>query len=171
VAAKAERQLNDQEEAFCLEYVRCWSAVDAGRKIGITDQTSRKWLREPAVKWRIRELAKEFAAEVHVEAGSLLREMLFLANFDPLDLFNDQGELLKLKKLPLYARKAIREFEVRTEYIGEDASGLPISARIVKVKLHPKEKALEMLGKFAKLFADEEQDKTKRVTVTINANR
>jgi hypothetical protein len=167
--ARAERELNEQEEAFCAEYARCWSPLDAGRKIGICDATTRKWMKDPAIRWRIRELAKEYAAEVHVEAGALLREMIFLANFDPLDLFTDDGQLKELRKLPMFARKAIREFQVETEYVGEDPSGLPISRRIVKVKLHPKEKALEMLGKFAKLFTDDEQDKTKRVSITINA--
>lgn len=170
MAGKAERELNDREEAFCLAYARCFSVTDAGQEVGVTPPTAYRWMREPAVKWRIRELIKEHAAEVHVEVGNLLREMLFIAHFDPATLFDDQDHLRSLRQLPVYARKVIKEFEVHTEYVGEDASGLPISKRIVKVKLHGKEKALEMLGKFKKIFNDEDDNKTKRVSVIINTS-
>lgn len=172
MAGKAERGLTAKQEAFCLEYARCWSATDAARAAGYADPGQAGWqlLRDPAVKWRLRELAKEFASEVHVESGTLLRGMLQTADLDPITLFKDTGELKDLAELPEHARKAIREFEVHTEYVGEDASGLPISRRIVKVKLYDRLKALEMLGKFKKLFNDEDDNKTKRVSVIINTS-
>lgn len=172
-AAGAERELREQEEAFCLAYARCWSVADAAREAGIEPATGYRWMRDPAIKWRTRELAREFAADVHVEVEQILRELTFLAHFDPADLFDDEGALLDLKALPVYARKAIKELKVeKTQtFIGEDANEVPETevTKVIEVKLYSKEKALELLGKFKKLFGDEEQDGKKRVAITINA--
>lgn len=165
---RAERKLKDREEQFCVEYARCLSIPDAARSVGLSESAGHAWVRDPAIKWRIRELVKERAAEAHVEVGNVLREMLHLAHFDPADLFDDQDQLIPLKQMPLFARKAIKEITYEQKYIGEDPSGLPISKRITHVKLHSKEKALEMLARFKKLFGEDEPEK-RRVSVVINA--
>jgi phage terminase small subunit len=167
---KAERPLTPKEEAFCLEYARCWSAGAAAERAGYKYNSGYALLRDPGVRWRIRELAKEYAAEVHVEAGSLLREMLFLAHFDVQELFDEGGHLKPLRDIPEYVRRAITSLEVETTYVGEDASGVPISTRVTKVKLASKERALEMLGKNRQLFGEDAAGVTeKRVSITINA--
>lgn len=169
--AKAERELTEQEERWCLEYVRCWSVAEACRRAGCSAPTGYRLARDPAIKWRCRELAKEMAVEVHVEVPELLREMMHLARFDPADILEDDGSVIPLRKMPEHARKAIKEFEVETKYIGEDASGLPISVRVTKVKLAPKEAALKMLGQFKKLFDDDDEaSKARKVSITINTN-
>jgi phage terminase small subunit len=73
-----------------------------------------------------------------------------IAEFDPLDLFDEHGAPLPLEEVPEHARKAIAGLEVAQRFIGEGEDKVPVTVR--KYRFESRLKALETLAKHLQLL-------------------
>lgn len=167
---------NAKQEEFCRQYIVDWIGAAAARRAKYSEDTAAQiayeLLQRADVRARIDELAREHAGYVRVEAERLLRELLYLATVDVADLLDEKGRLrTNLRDVPEHARRAITQFKVRREHIGDDDLGLPISETFYDVKFAGKEKALEMLSKYKKLFDDGLLSGVQAVNIHINGVR
>lgn len=83
----------------------------------------------------------------------ILEELARLAFLDPRKLFDEQGELVPIHKLDEETAAAIAGLDHEEIYSGRGKDRQKIG-RTAKVKLIQKTQALELLGKYHKLFTD-----------------
>ena len=64
-----------------------------------------------------------------------------IADVDPVDAYDKHGKLLPIRKMPAHVRRAIQGID--TDTLG-----------VKKLKFVPREKAIELLGRYLKMFTD-----------------
>lgn len=140
--------ITDEEHQVLQDYCLDFNARDTALRTG--------W---PATKVR-RLVAREDGAEVIArisgqrvvsEANSkhfLIENCLETIRADPSHLLDENDHFLPFKKVPAGTRRAIQEFS---------AFDGPEGVRLIKVRLEPKAKARETLGRIHALFVDKMQ--------------
>jgi phage terminase small subunit len=107
----------------------------------------------PIVAARIEELQREAAEKATVEIAEVIRELRLLAFADLGGAFKQDGTLENPADMPEAVRRALAGFEVVEEFEGSGRDRLQIGYT-KKVKFWEKTKALELLGKYLKMWTD-----------------
>jgi phage terminase small subunit len=150
-------QLTPMQEKFCYEYivdrVRIQAAIRAGfsKKTAYTSAT--KLFKNPYVQYKINRLIEEQNAKLEITAANVLGEMKKLAYFDIQDIYNEDGSIKRVQDMPETVRKCIAAVEVEAIFIGKGKLRTQIGT-VTKLKFWPKDKMLEMLGKYTKVLSD-----------------
>jgi len=90
-------------------------------------------------------LERQAAEECNIRATDILNEIACVAFIDPINLFDDNGDILPINEMDERTRRAIASLEI------ENVTGS--QAKTKKIKLWPKPTALEQLSKYRGLFA------------------
>ena len=151
---KGKKPLTAKQERFCQEYLKCLNATRAAIKSGYSaanaDKIGSNLVRKSRVTARLKELQAARSRRYEISAERILEELAKLAFSDITDYvsFNESGVRLKESSdLNPKQRAAILEVsEVLNQHGGT-----------TKFKLHDKVKALELLGKYQKLFTDKHE--------------
>ncbi len=125
-------------------------------------------LRNATVKALIAALTKDKLDKLEISADWVLGELRKLAGYDAGAIFNDDGTLKPIKEWDASARAALvgLDHEKLFEHFGK-GQAKHVGAT-VKVKLADKLRALELLGKHLKLFAEKvELDATTNFTEAL----
>lgn len=104
---------------------------------------------EPALK------AQEDRTEI--TADRVLKEIWRLSTVDVSLAYDANGNLKDIKDMPEDVRRAIAGIEVIEDNANDrkvDAGGNPIVSRTKKIKFWDKNKSLELLGKYFKMFTE-----------------
>jgi len=97
-----------------------------------------------------------------VTGQRVIQEVANIAFFDIADIFDSQGRLLPLDSIPAHARQAIASIEIEDMNVGFGENKMKVG-ELKRVKFNSKEKALEMLMKYLRLYED-------KVKVTVEGN-
>lgn len=154
---EATYKLNANQELFCLEYIKDRNQTKAYIRAGYSEegapQNADRLMNNDYIRWRINELILEQINKIKIEAQFVLTELLKAANVDIKDAYNKDGTLKNVHDMPEPLRKAIAE--ITTEELfdgrGEDRKLIGYTK---KIRLWDKTRALELLGKHLKMFAD-----------------
>jgi phage terminase small subunit len=150
-------ELTDKQQAFCREYLVDLNATQAAIRAGYSEKTAKSIgqenLTKPDIQAEVQRLMKARADRVEVTADTVLRELLQIATVDLAEAFDENGRLKPLHEIPLSVRKAIAGVEVYEEFAGRGEDREQIG-ETKKVRFWDKNKALEMLGRHLRLFAD-----------------
>ena len=103
--------------------------------------------------------------QVEITEARIAREMAHVAYVDPGDMFDDDGRLLSIKKMPAHMRRAIASVEVDALYEGHGDQRMQVGTT-TKIKLWPKVQALEGLAKYKGMFIERHQH-TGQITYVI----
>lgn len=143
------KELTQKQEAFCLAYIETGNASAAYRE---AYPVSRKWkdksvwekasvmLSGVKVQSRINDLRAEIAAATVVTEVRVIEEAARIGLFDPGSLFDEDGQMLPIKKMPPGVRAAIASIEIEEIEVGGKAVG-----RVKKIKLWDKNSAIEKI--------------------------
>jgi phage terminase small subunit len=144
--------LTPKQAVFVAEFLISRNATRAAIAAGYSEKTAEaagsRLLRNVKVSTVLAERNARLEEKLDVTAQRVIRELAKLAFFDPLDLFDERGDLLPVHRLDEVTRAAIAALDVeKQEHKG---------ARSVlkKVKLADKGQNLERLGRYLKLFTD-----------------
>lgn len=142
---------NIQRELFPAKYVElkfngAAAAVACGYAPKGAPQQASRLLSSVNVQVEIAELVDAMRKSSEHSAERVLEEIRAIAFFDPLDLYDDDGEVLPLKDMPERARRVIASLSM--------AKGVTMKETLRTIKLCSKERALEMLAKYEKLYSD-----------------
>lgn len=158
-AATTEGELTEAEEEFCGFIAAGYRQAEAYRK---AFPASLKWKPNsvwsaastlaagPKVKARITALATIAQANTQLTVERVLLEMQKLAFYDPRELFDKDGNPLRMSELGEDIACAIAGVDVVT--IGNADAGI---GEVRKYKLADKKGALEMLGRHLAMFKDQ----------------
>lgn len=149
--------LNEQQERFCLEYIKDLNGTKAAIRAGYKEESAAsqasRLLRNDKIAARCQVLANERSKRTEIDADTVLKELLKLATSDLRRLFKDDGSLLPPDEWPDDVAMAVASVEVDEIFDGFGADRTQIGLT-KKVKFWDKPKALELLGKHLKLFTD-----------------
>lgn len=152
-------ELNCREELFCREYVidlnPARAAIVAGYSEKGAAQCASRLLTRVKIKMRVAELTSKTNEKLEISAEWVLSELRKLAGYDAVNLFDENGNLTPMSDWPMSSRAAVvgLEFEERFERDGNNERVHVGTAR--KIKLADKIRALELLGRYLKLFKDQ----------------
>lgn len=151
-------------ETFCLEYIKDFNAtraaIAAGSTIGSAAVLGYRLLRKDKILKRIEELTAGRNQRILLEGDEILGELKRIGDFDPRQIFEDNGTVKDPKDWPIDLAKAISSIEVKEIF----AKGGKLIGYTKKVKFWDKTKALELLGKNKKLFVEVTENKNNNVS-------
>ena len=149
----ASETLTARQRRFVAEYLACGNATEAARRAGYSAKTAHaqgsRLLKNAEVRAALEKKTERLEEKLELSAERVLTELARIAFMDIGRAFGSDGRLLALHEMPEDVRRALASIET-DEMKGQDA-GLGITR---KVKAWDKPKALELLGKHFKLFAD-----------------
>lgn len=152
--------LNAKQQRFVAEYLKDLNATQAAIRAGYSAKTASvqayALLRNPHVAAEVAAGAKNRAEKAEISAQVVLEEMRRIGLADVGEAFDTEGRLKPLADMPLDVRRAISGVEIEELYDGRGEERVKVG-RLVKVKFWDKNKGLEMLGKYLKLFVEKHE--------------
>jgi len=149
--------LNVKQRLFCLEYLEdldgTASAIRAGYAPADAWKVSKNLLSNPKVQKVIQRHMDARQARSEVTVDRVVLELWRIASADPGELYNAEGNLKPIHEIPEELRRAISHIQTYEEYEGRGSDRVHIGST-KKVLLWDKLKALELLGKYLKIFFD-----------------
>ena len=133
--------LTVHHQKFVDAYMEMRVATQAAVAAGYNSNRGTDLLARPDVQAEINRRLAKIRKEVEITEANLAREMALIAFVDPGDMFDADGCLLPLCRMPGHMRRAVASYE-------RDKDGC------VKIRLHPKLQALEALGKYRGMFIE-----------------
>lgn len=157
-------KLTPKQAMFCIEYLKDQNGTQAAIRAGYSKDTAAEIASQNLTKLNIQEVIQEHldarATRELLTADRILHEMYSLANVDPNEVFDENGDLKPIKDIPLEVRKAIASIEVEAIYEmegkGRNRHKVEIG-QVKKIKFWDKGRAQENLAKHLKLFVDDEK--------------
>ncbi len=151
------KPLNNKQESFCQEYLKdrnsTQAAIRAGYSAKSAKQDASQILTYTNVKHRINQLIKEQLDKIKIDANFIIRELLNSATVDINDAYDEDGNLKPISEIPEPLRKAITEIRTEELFEGQGKNRERIGTAKT-VKFRDGLRALELLGKHLKMFAD-----------------
>ena len=161
--------LTDKQRAFCLHYCTHWNATKAALQAGYSEKTANEQgsqnLAKLSVQAYIKHLQSDIARAAGVSALRNLMELTKIAYTNPTDIRESWEQLKDWESIPDDVRAGIAEVVTVSKVLrrvggGDESedenSGLVQTLETVKVKMHDKLKAIDMINRM--LGYNEQQD-------------
>lgn len=144
--------LTPKQAMFVAEYLIDCNATRAAIKAGFSEAsaavTGARLLKNSKIAGLVAARRAQRAKKLEVTAEHVLEELAKLAFYDPIDLFDDAGNVKPITELDDVTRAAIAGIDVERKDV---RGSLSITK---KIRLADKGQNLERLGKHLKLFTD-----------------
>lgn len=152
-------------EAFAAAVVkhlgnRTKAAVEVGFSARTAYSAGSRLMRNPGVCRMVAAKAKKIVEDLDSSPERILKELMRIAYFDKRTIYAKDGSLLPIHQWPDAAAAAVAGLETEEIAAGKKRP----AATVRKVKIADKVRALELLGKYRKLFTDLSETK---VSVTL----
>jgi len=160
-----DKKLTPMEEIFCLEYLKHFNATKAAISAGYSEKTARQIgyenLTKPYIRRRLRDSLDEILGDKTEDVKKIINELRIMAFSDIKDVVSwDSGKELIDKetgKVHRTFRTVIRDaadMGDKSRAISEVSESETELSSNRKVKMYDKLRAIELLGKFYKIFTD-----------------
>lgn len=152
--ADVNKPLTYLQAAFAQQYIQCFDAKEAARRVGASPNTATVWLdasRFPQVTAEIRRLMAATAEEYKPEGRRVIGEIMAVGLFNPKQMLNQDGTVKGLMDLPDHVAAAVKKMSVTYDtHTGPD--GEEVQTTKYTLEFHDKMAALEMLCKHLGLY-------------------
>lgn len=149
--AKEPRKLTPRQERFCQRYTIHWNATRAAKEAGYSEKSAMELgyqvLQSPSVQARIQSLTDHALKEIGVSRERTLTELARIA-------YTNMKELARWTHSGVEFHTSEEVSEEAAASISEVSETVTQAGGTLKIKQHDKVKALELLGRYQKLFAD-----------------
>lgn len=154
---KSADDLNIKERIFVREYLKdengTRSAIAAGYAKASAAQAASRLLKSVKVQAEIAKVANKICDDAEIEVSDIVRELKKVGFYDPRKLFESDGSPKQILDLDDATAAVVAGLEVCELFEGngdqKHAYGL-----CKKIKLADKLRALELLGRYRKMFTD-----------------
>lgn len=151
---------------FISAFLRCRHTAQAAREAGYDPRDGLSLRNRKDVSACIDALTNTSIHKYGFDATEVVERVRELADVDPIEFFNPDGTYKELAQMRPEARRAIKKL-VYEEIWGKDPNGMKVQiGRIIKIEIHGKERALELIGREKELFVEKtkvEHDVTKNM--------
>jgi phage terminase small subunit len=163
-------KLNEKQKLFVAHYISCRNGAEAARKAGYepknADVSAQRMLRIPAVRAEVDRQLQKAVEAAGFDCKRVLEEIGRLATVDITQAFNADGSLKLLTEMDEDLRRSISSLEVNEIYDNASGDQKHVLGLAKRVKFYDKVKALELAGKYFKMFTDRVEHSMK-VPVTV----
>lgn len=147
-ADTSTRALTERQRRFAEHYARTGNGAESCRLAGYANKAARiaaqQVLSNSNVVALVDELRKERLEQLGVRPDRVLEELAASAFVDPKDAFDDDGDLLPVRRMPHHVRRAIKKIRIREHY--DKKTGEQIG-RDVDIEFNDKLRSNEILGR------------------------
>lgn len=165
------KKLTAKQKMFIEEYLVDSNATQAATRAGYSKKTAYsiadEILRKPEVSEAIEKRRAEIVAELRADQLETVRQALRCRDFDPRNLYDENGNLKPITELDYDTAAAIRGIEVvkkkNPQFSKATQFDEPEFLEVVKVTFVDRLKAVELMGNMQNLF-----DKSFNVNVNTN---
>jgi phage terminase small subunit len=163
------RELTDRQRGWAEAYVgpARYNASEAARMTGLSEAEGRRYRTKAHIVDYVEQLQASAIKSRLISMDRTLEEIISIALSDITEIVTiDDGRLIvrSLDELPRSVRCCIRSIKLRRSKrpTGEDEEGKDEFEEVFELTLHDKIKALEMLGRYQKMFSDNAGDGEER---------
>ena len=158
------KKLTPKQELFCQKVIELSSEAEAYRTAYNTKNMKPETVHSKAcilrkdgkIAARISELQEEVKKRNDVTVDRLIQELKLISFFDPIDLYNEKGELKEIKDLPEEVRRAIAEVKVEEFIINKS-----VTKKKTTYKLYSKLDSIEKCAKHIGFYQKDNEQKGK----------
>jgi len=148
----------DKRNKFAVEYMRnglnaTRAAIFAGYSSKTADQAGSRLLKDVKVQSKIVEIQKRAEEKAIIEVSDVLKELKKIGLSDIRNFYNSEGGLKNISELNAEDAAALSgvECDELFEGAGQDREQV---GETKKIRLWDKLRALELMGKYLKMFGD-----------------
>lgn len=149
--------LADRQELFCQEYAKTLKGAKSAEAAGYSKQTANVQaallLKTPKVKERIQEIVGQRLKKNMATIDFVISELFRVASLDISKAYDETGRMLPVSEMPEDVVRAITSVE-STELFDFSGGEKTQIGETKKIRVADKLRALELLGKYHKLFID-----------------
>lgn len=164
--------LTDKQELYCQNYVVCLNQSTAYRLSYDADAMNSNTVaveacrihNDPNITLRIKELQAEHYERNKATIDELVNTLSGMVRFDIADLYDDNGNLLNIKEMPLIARQMISEISSDHIRMGGEVIGETKKVKTI-AKLDAVEKLMKHLGGYEKDNFQKKTDISQKTTI------
>jgi len=147
---------------FVSEFLKDFNGTKAAIRAGYSESSAshqaRRPLELPEVLRAVGEGMEHLLKYNNVTAHRVIQELAYIAFFDPAALFGDDGKLLSIHQMPVYARRALVNIEIHELYRRDNNRRENVGLK-GKVRWGDKLQALKTLAKCITLLKELEDAK------------
>lgn len=148
--------LTDKQQAFVIEYVKCWNASEAARRAGYSERTAQEQGSRLLSNAMVSAAIERFKAEHIMSAEEVQMELTKQARSDIGDFLRQSGDVVTVD-LPaaIEAKKTglIKKLS-QTRTVRKRGNGDTEETFSTTIELYDKQAALVQIGKMHELFID-----------------
>ena len=152
--------LTAKNRRFCEEYIRGLNGSEAAIHAGYNSSGSRtrasKLLIKPEVKEYLKILQDEIAKRNEITVDKLIQDLAEMKNLDVADLYDEDGLLIDISRLPPSFTRCIQE-------VIETKSG-------IKIKFYSKLDAIEKLAKHLGFYEKDNSQSKAEMSINITVD-
>lgn len=149
--------LSKRQFTFCVEYLKDQNGKQAAIRAGYSKKNAEsiasRLLKRPKVQEFLRVHMKKAEERAEITVAEIIHEIARLAFVDVGKIFDEDNNLKDVKEWPEEIRRAVSSVEIEDLFEGHGKEREHVGYT-KKVKLWDKTKALELLGRWRKLFTD-----------------
>jgi len=173
MAAPGSGKPTDFQRAFVRHYLSHFNAGKAYTEAGGTGknphQSAYQLLQKDSVRKLLAQGMQRIETHGEVTARRILDECMRIAFVDVTEAFDEHGNLKPLSELPLDVKKAISGIDIETRSIGSEE--FPEVSTTKKLRFWSKDKHLELLGKYLKIWTEVHEHRGKDVATLLREAR
>lgn len=165
---KSHLECTPKEDALAREVAlttnslaECYLAAGYSSGVGTARNQATKTLRKPHVAERVDYYKSMAAAKLDIRNERITAEFAAIAFLDPIDVFDIEGGIMRVKdldKIPAWARRAIMSIKQTESEFGTS----------IEVKFHPKTAALTKLAEIKNMFKENNKGKAPSVHLDLS---
>lgn len=150
--------LTPKKRRFAAEYLVDLNATKAAVRAGYSKKTARaqgaRLLTDVDVKRLVAAGQKKVADQLELDARLVLSELLAHARYDFRRAYDKDGRMLPPHQLPDEVARVVTSSKVYEDFVSDADGGRMKAGETRELKFSDKLRALELLGKHLRLFAD-----------------
>ena len=159
---KNEKGMTPLQATFIVEYLKDLNGTQAAIRAGYSKESAcdiaAQNFAKPHIKKEIDRQLQARATRTLITADKILYEMFQIADCDPEEALEANGDLKPMSEIPIHVRKAISSLEIEAMYeMKYEEKGAPKKVEIgilKKVKFWSKDRAQENLAKHLRLLTE-----------------
>lgn len=143
---------------FIASYLRCRSAAQAAREMGLKPSAGHNLLQRPDIWEAVRAISEKSALQYGYDGAEVVERVKEIAGVDPVVLEREDGSYVKsLREIPAEARRAIKKFKVKNLYETDPNGMKVVTGELIEVEFWDKMRANELLGREKDLFVEKKK--------------
>jgi phage terminase small subunit len=130
---------NERTRRFVQEYVVDFNGTQAAIRAGYAAHAAptqaAKLLKKAHISACVHALVQPVAEELQLTAHRVMKEVAMVAFFDPIDAFDEDGRMKKIRDMPADVRRNIKAYDRKTGkvFFNSKNEALSLAARITKI--------------------------------------